>query len=129
MGALKQENYNVKNASIYNPLELQHMAEKVFREAIQKANQNKTIDALDLAQEALAYANMSQSTIRINIHRFLGFINLQLGKLNNARIHCYHALQALNIRSKSYIEDKDYFEKMMQIIEMKMKSTQLVIVK
>ena len=68
MGALKQENYNVKNAAIYNPLELQHMAEKVFREAIQKANQNKTADALDLAQEALAYANMSQSTIRINIH-------------------------------------------------------------
>ena len=92
MGALKQENYSVKNASVFNTIELRHMAEKVFSEAIIKANHNKQSDAMDLAQEALVYANMSQSTVRTNIHRFLGFINFEIGKFSNARIHCYQAL-------------------------------------
>ena len=129
MGALKQENYSIKNASVFNPLELQTMAEKVFNEAILKANNNKNIDAMDLAQEALVYANMSQSAIRINIHKFLGFINFDIGKYNNARLHCYQAIQALNMKSKNYIEEKDYFEKMMILIESKMHRTKMQIVK
>lgn len=129
MGALKQENYSIKNTSIFNNFELQVMAEKVFKEAIDKANHKKNMDALDLAQEALVYANISQSSLRMNIHKFLGFINFDIGKYNNARIHCYQAIQVLNVRSKNYFEEKDYFEKMMALIESKIIPTHLEISK
>jgi hypothetical protein len=128
MGALKQENYTLKNASVFNSIELQHLAQKVFAEAIEKANKEKINDAMDLAQEALIYANMCQSQLKVNIHKFLGFINFDLGKFNNARIHCYHAIQSLNIKNKNYLEDKNYFEKMMRLIEEQMHTNKMKII-
>ena len=123
MGALKQENYSFKNAELYDYDHLQNLSKKVFDQAIQKANMSKTSEALDLAQEALAYANMCQSYSRINIHRFMSMINFDLGKLNNARLHCWHALQILNIKQKNYFDEKEYFESLMLLIEKKLKDT------
>jgi|LakMenEpi03Aug12_release.lakeMendotaPanAssembly.Ray.scaffolds.fasta_scaffold249728_2 hypothetical protein len=125
MGALKQENYSFKNAELYDYEHLQNMSKKVFEDAIQKANQLKTSEAMDLAQEALAYGNMCQSYLRINIHRFMSMVNLDLGKLNNARLHCWHAIQILNVRQKNYFEEKEYFESLMFLIESQLKESKI----
>jgi hypothetical protein len=121
MGALKQENYSIKNAELYDYDHLQMLSKRVFDEAIQKANNKKIVEALDLAQEALTYANICQSYIRLNIHRFMSMVNFDLGKLNNARLHCWHALQILTIKQKNYLEEKTYFESLMTLIETQMK--------
>ena len=123
MGALKQENYIFKNAELYDYDYLQSISKKVFEEAIQKANNSKTSEAMDLAQEALAYGNMCQSYLRVNIHRFMSMVNFDLDKLNNARLHCWHALQILSIKQKNYFEEKEYFESLMHLIERKLKET------
>ena len=123
MGALKQENYIFKNAELYDYDYLQSISKKVFEEAIQKANNSKTSEAMDLAQEALAYGNMCQSYLRVNIHRFMSMVNFDLDKLNNARLHCWHALQILSIKQKNYFEEKEYFESLMRLIEGKLKET------
>lgn len=128
MGALKQENYHSKNTEIFNQSELKSLSQNVFSDAVRKANQGRFAEALDLCQEALVYANLSQSYLRVYLHRLMAYLSLETGKLNNARIHCFQGIQALNIRNTSYQEDKEYFEVLQALVESRMQKNHLKIV-
>lgn len=121
MEALRKNNYAEKNSDIYNNGSMQDMARALFESAIRHANGKHTEEAMELAQEALVYSNMTQSYLKPNIHRFMAMLNYEAGKLSNARLHCWNGIQSLQLKSRNFFEEKDYFEKMLEMIEDEMK--------
>lgn len=94
------------------------LAKSTFKQAVDAANSNNSLRALELGREAMIYANIETMALRSNIHRFMAFLNLSLGCYNTAKIHCFEAIRTLSKKNlKLYVSEKAYLLDLMNQIE------------
>lgn len=95
------------------------LARRFFEKAVKRINEGFPLQAMSLAREALIYAKYAQTYQRVYIHSFLAMTNLDFGKTDSARIHCWQALQLLDENHGAYDADKRYLNALYEEVESK----------
>jgi len=85
-------------------------AEYLFEKAIEKANDGKILQAMDIARDALIFSKTKNLYLAIYIHSFMAALSMDFKQFGNARLHIYNAVNRLNKNHFSYNIDRAYLE-------------------
>ena len=91
----------------------------LFEQAVSQANAGLKLLALETAREALIYAKRQSNEMQVRIHRFLAFLSMDFMKFDQAKIHCWQAMSALNRKNAEYDIEREVFELMLEKINAK----------
>lgn len=70
--------------------------EEIFENAIDMANKQFKLKAMEIAREALIFAKKTNNYLSVYIHGFLAVLHMEMHKTSSARIHVYNAINTLN---------------------------------